>query len=260
MIGGFKVDKIQTVFELMLNKIEQALVDYHNNPYAPDRAHQVRVPVRELRALINFFKPLMAVEDYDALNQKLKEIAHLYGPLRELDVLLDYVSQIALNHPDLSEDYFELFRLLENERRREMRKTLTESKVKKVHANLDNLREFLSKDSLIYVEDIDQYIEKKLKKKNKKLHKTYKQLSNVDYEETHQIRIQAKKVRYAASYLQDLVDQDLSDYSQEAKDIQNELGKIVDNHVNQDLLENYSKNIEDKKIGKVIKAVLKIKR
>lgn len=252
------MDKIQTVFEQMLSKIEQALVDYHNNPYDPDRAHQVRVPVRKLRALINFFKPLMADEDYDYLNQELKEIGHLYGPMRELDVFIEFISQIALDYPDLSKDYFELFRRLENDRRREMRKTLTESKVKKIHANLDNLRAFLTKNPLNSIEDIDQYIERKLKKKYKKLKKAYKGLSNADYEETHQIRIRAKKVRYAATYLQDLMDQDFSDYRKEAKGIQNKLGTIVDSHVNQVLLEKYRKNIEDQKIRKVIQDIVKI--
>lgn len=250
--------KVRTIFEDKLVRIEKAIIDYNNNPYDPDRAHQIRVPVRELRALINFFKKNIDDNDYDLLNDNLKEIAYLYGPMRELDVLIDYISQIALAQPNLSDAYYEIFRILENDRRKEMRKTITESKKTKIQ---NNIREIKAKIEILDLEiegKLDKWVNKRIKKRRKKLSKAYETIQVDDYEASHQTRILAKKVRYAANDLQELTDKDLSKTSHQAKEIQNELGAIVDHHVNLQLLENYHDKLEDEEVIKLITDIMKV--
>lgn len=247
--------------EILLEKvslINDLFIDYQNNPYEAERAHKLRVQTRELRAVINFFKKEMPEEDYTFLNESLKEIAQLYGPMRELDVLNDYISQVSLAYPDLSDAYYELFRVLENQRRNEMRKTMKENRVNRVRSLLEEVKNQLESLKLELDEDLDVYISRILKKKWKKLKAAYDEVEHDHYEATHQIRIQTKRVRYVASALQDLTSQNLSKYLKKAKKIQNELGQIVDYHVNQNLLTEFSEKVDDTEVKKLIEEIKKL--
>lgn len=238
-----------------LSLIDQLFIDYQNNPYDPERAHQLRVHTRELRAVINFFKKDMPEEVYLHLKESLKEIAQLYGPMREMDVLNDYISRVALENPDLSDAYYDLFRRLGNERREEMRKTMEDEQVERVETLLEEVKEQIESLELELDKDLDAYINKKLKKKGKKLKAAYEEVDYDHYEETHQVRIEAKRVRYVAAILQKLTSQNLSKHNKKAKKIQNELGVIVDNHVNQELLTAFAEKVNDEEIRKLIKEI-----
>lgn len=252
------MEELRAVLLERVSLINDLFTDYQNNPYEAERAHKLRVHIRELRAVINFFKKGMPEEDYKLIKDSLKEVAQFYGPVRDLDVLTDYISRISLDYPDLSNAYYGLFRELENARCNEMRKTMNANRRDKIQSLLNEVTHQLEGLDLELDQDFDAYISKKLKKKVKKLKAAYDGIDYDHYEDTHNIRIQAKRVRYAASILDDFTSQNLSKYVKKAKKIQNELGHIVDYHVNQNLLTEFSEKVDDTEVKKLIEEIQKL--
>ena len=82
------MEEIQKILMERHGKIETAYQDYQNNPFDPEKAHQLRVRVRKIRTLLNILKPLISTENYDPLNQNLRQVAQVYETIRELDVLV----------------------------------------------------------------------------------------------------------------------------------------------------------------------------
>ena len=67
--------KVKNILLERLSIIEARYVDYSNNPFDRDIAHDLRVSIRELRGLLNFIKPIIDEETYDTMNAPLRESA-----------------------------------------------------------------------------------------------------------------------------------------------------------------------------------------
>ena len=117
------MNKRHEVFEQQINKVSGLYLDYQNNPFSDELVHDLRVSIRELRGLLNFIKKRVDKDHYNKLNQQLGAAARVFGPLRELDVLYAYCEDYALNHPEISEAYYQLFNTFVKERRIEMNRT-----------------------------------------------------------------------------------------------------------------------------------------
>lgn len=57
-------------------------------PHEPENLHQLRVQLRQLRALWSFAKPLIAADSYSSSQEELRQWSHQMGTVREWDVLL----------------------------------------------------------------------------------------------------------------------------------------------------------------------------
>lgn len=242
------MNKRQAVFEYQINKVSGLYLDYQNNPFSNKLVHDLRVSIRELRGLLNFIKKRMDEDLYNKLNQQLGAAARVFGPLRELDVLYEYCEDYAVDHPETSEAYYQMFNTFVKDRRIEMNRTFNKSNSATIQQAIEDVKEILELDLFENKKDWKKYTLKRLKKKDKKLRYAFKTVDISDYEAVHEIRKSAKKVRYAATYFNETVSKDLNQYRKDAKAIQSEFGEITDLHVNYDLLTEYVDKVKDEKV------------
>lgn len=234
------------------DEVRRSYKDFHNNPFKEETAHKLRVNTRKLRGILNILKKAMYKADYVRLNKGLRDIALLIGELREMDVLDGLCSDIAKDKPDMSGQYQNLFFYLNKERDKKMEKTLEsieryniENKIGNIVSKIDIL-EF--KKVYRDEQDLIQFISKRLKKKHQHMSDDYKVLDFDNYGDVHELRKDAKKLRFGAKYLGDLTEVDYKSVSKEAKKIQDELGRITDHHINMKMLEEYADIIQDKEL------------
>lgn len=246
------MSKRKQVFEDQINTIETLHQDYMNNPFSADIVHDLRVAMRKFRALLNFVKPQMDEEDYERMNGTLRDAAMVFGPLRELDVLTEYCEQYAVDHPQASEEYYQLFNTFAKNRRLEMNRTFNKTNQQKIRDAIDSSRDILEMDLFDKKKTWKKFVVKRIDKKASKLKKAYKKVDLSHYEEVHEIRKQAKKQRYSASFFNSTVGKDLKQYEVKAKDIQNEFGEITDAHVNYDMLTDYADKVTQDELRDLI--------
>ncbi|WP_342387579.1 CHAD domain-containing protein [Salinicoccus bachuensis] len=237
--------ELQNVLHKRTEKLNKSHTDYGNNPYNPKTAHSLRVSSRKMRSLLNFLKHTFDEEEYDRLNRELKGLAQIYGPLRELDVLIGLCSDIALRQPDLSDHYTEMFKYLHQERAREMRRTFNKTNIRAAETAIESVDSAIHELSFEIDGDWDAYIGKRLKKRGRKLAEDYENVDMADYEAVHDIRKRAKKLRYAARYFGGLTSKKHKKIMKQAKKIQDEFGEVTDARINQHLLDQLAERVED---------------
>lgn len=231
-----------------LGIIKARYVDYSNNPFDKEMTHDLRVSIRELRGLLNFIKPIIGQDTYDAMNDKLREAAQVFGTVRELDVLIELTEEVALEQPNLSEYFYDAFNLLEKERHKEMRRTFNKSHVQLINDAITTTEDTIEQLELDSDVDWDKYITNRLEEKNDNLQKAYEEVDQSDYEAVHDIRKDAKKNRYAAKYYKKVTSTKTKPYKKSAEKIQDEFGEVTDAHVNYDLLTTFADKVEKKEL------------
>jgi CHAD domain-containing protein len=170
--------------------------------------HQMRVAVRRLRAAISLFSDMLPDPQTNALKAELKWIMGELGPARELDVFLKRVVKPVADRkgPGIA--------VLSRELRQRR-----ESAFARAHAAVENPRfRALVFDTAAWIEAGDwmRYRDdlarifrarpiapaaaEQLHRRWKVILKSGKQLGTLDPRRRHKLRIQAKKLRYAAEF------------------------------------------------------------
>lgn len=223
---------IQTILQKRYAAIEVEWVRYLNNPFDPERAHDLRVMIRTLRGLIKFLKRRLTPAAYTAIDTNLSQAANLFGDLRELDVLIEETGIYAYDHPDKHADYQHLLKILRDNRQHEMTRTLAEETQATLKKNLENVHQQLAKLKFTQTTAWHQYIIKELNRRNHKLVALFEKLDFKDYPEVHHVRKRSKTLRYASTYFADFAPNKAGKSAKLAKDIQDDTGTITDAHVN----------------------------
>lgn len=241
-------EKIKAVLLQQMYAVEQAYKDYQNNPYESETVHQLRVNLRRMRGLLNFLKPQLPEETYIELNGALKAAGGRLGPLREEDVLMEECGQLALKEPELVDNYYDVFKFLRNERQKRLRGGYSKTTHQELETAVTQTKraiELLSFE-LSTQKEWSKFLEKRLKKKTKKLKELYEETDHSDHEASHQVRIQAKKVRYAADGFESWLGEEAEKNRKKAKKIQNKLGLGTDLYTNARLLKEYAERAKEK--------------
>jgi len=246
-------EEVRNVLLKQVGKMNKTFVDYENNPFEPETTHQFRVRMRRVRALLNFLKPRMEKEDYKDLNSSLREAAKRLGPLREADVLIEETGEQALEEPDLIDHYQDLFNFLHQERKKLLNYRRSDDVMSYLQDMVDETTEKIQELELTLDDKKEDnwadFIQNRLQKKDRKLKEEYDKADHANYEESHQVRKQAKKVRYAAGGFKKLyAGDDAKVIKKNAKAIQKELGESCDFYVNAGLLREYGEKTDEKEL------------
>jgi CHAD domain-containing protein len=231
-----------------LHKINKSYEEYQKNPYIPAHVHRLRVNLRKLRAILNFLKPVIGSSTYDEINKILRDIGKKLSPLRDLDTLIEECTEVAYEQPALVDNYADVFKFLHKERmklidnlsKREVFDTI-EEKIVTVANILDGIQ--------LDEKNLKTFVKERFDHKVNKLEKQYKSLDKKDYENVHDVRKQAKKVRYTAAGLKkSLPRKEAKKVKKYAKKIQKNLGELTDAYVMVDLLQEYKEKTSKKEL------------
>lgn len=225
-------------------KIEE--IRFFNDPYDPERAHDLRVAIRTLRGLCKFLKHQLPAASFSVIDQNLSAAAQIFGPLREMDVLIEKIDQYAYKHPVANPSYQHLFQVFYQQRQQQLETILTPVVRKKLDTALLQVKQLIDQLHFETIADWQKLITRKMKQRQKKITKAFQQLDLTDYPHVHQIRKRAKTLRYSATYFADFLTKAAQKTQLQAEKIQNACGVITDAHVNFNLLNEFAKKFPDK--------------
>jgi triphosphatase len=179
-----------------------------------EAAHQMRVGLRRLRAAISLFASLLDDPQTETIKDELKWLTARLAPARELEVLIERVVKPVTQRksrwagvPSLSRQFADrrvaaLARAqdaIESERFRLL--------MLEVAAWLEIGQWTKPQDDLVCARGdlpIETFAAEQLARRSRKVRKRRKSFARLDARRRHKLRIQAKKLRYAADFFADL--------------------------------------------------------
>lgn len=165
----------------------------------PEALHQTRVALRRLRSALSIFKPVVADDRFAYLASGLKWLAGSLGPARDLDVLRERLGEAA--NPALlvarDEAYTVALDALDSRRTRDLMIDLVE------WTALGDWRSQLSDPEAVHAPSAI-FASKVIGKLRRRMKRRGRDLDHLDDEARHEVRITAKKLRYATGFFQSL--------------------------------------------------------
>ena len=223
---------IQSILHDRYQSILVENIRYLNNPYDPDRTHDLRVTIRTLRGLVKFLKRRIDPAVYESIDSNLSRAATLFNTLRELDVLIEQAGEYAYHHPEEGRGYRHLFTVLRDSRQQEMERTLSDQEHHAFENELTEVHKQIFDLKFNQTSNWHQYISKELDRRNHKLIKMYDKLDFKNYPEVHHVRKRSKTLRYASVNFAEFAANKAEKSAKLAKSIQDDTGTITDAHVN----------------------------
>ncbi|MEZ2130788.1 MULTISPECIES: CHAD domain-containing protein [unclassified Sinorhizobium] len=164
--------------------------------------HQARVALRRLRSAFSLYKPLLQGEEPQRLKDELRWLAGVLGEARNLDVLL----------PKAMDD--DLWQRLSAAREAAYDDALEALSSSRARALMLDFNEWLHCGNDLLLPDTEEVHEMKasdfagaaLDRMRKKLKKHGRALAEVDDQQRHEARKDAKKLRYAGEFFASLFD------------------------------------------------------
>src|SRR5262245_49061299 len=181
----------------------------------PEGVHQMRVGIRRLRAAMSLFKDLLEDDQTAAIKAELKWLTGELGPAREFEVLTERVIEPLKKKHRMLRDGVPSF---STTLARKYKKSLARAKHAVTSARFRALTfevaNWLELGRWIKPEDdlvrsrgevpIDDFAAEQLQRRYRKVRKRGKKLARLGAKKRHKLRIQAKKLRYASEFFEEL--------------------------------------------------------
>jgi len=198
----------------------------------PEAVHQARVATRRLRSTLRTFSSLLEPEWTDRLRDELKWLADLLGQVRDTDVLLERFAEhlAALPADDAKVGPRLLARLVE-QRDSARRRLLRGMGTDRYAVLLDDLVAAAAAPALLPGGDrpAAEVMPPLVARPWKKLRKAVRKAGDdPDDHQLHQIRIRAKRARYAAEAVEPVIGKPAEDFADAVADLQSVLGDHQD--------------------------------
>lgn len=238
--------KVAVSAEIMLkngfNEMINAYDRFFENQSDPEGVHQVRVRIRKYRAMLAFFMPLFKIESYQQQQDILRKMGQQFSEVRQLDVLLEGVSDMEKNANLATSAFGKIKEHLHGKREAAFNQLLADLETDAFALDLLDIWlwklndpwEAGSPDLQLSIKD---YTEKYLNNWLKKIDKSMKNLDIKDQQAVHRVRIKSKKLRYAIEQLSSILDRKTRKSMKAFEKMQDDLGYYHDVFANQQLLE-----------------------
>jgi inorganic triphosphatase YgiF len=178
----------------------------------PEGVHQMRIGLRRLRAAISLFSGILDAAESEPIKSELKWLADELGPVREFDVFLAHVvEQVRRHHPRLM-GVRRLSRELVERRRAAAERACDAVQSARFRHLLFRLAAWLETGKWRDPDDellrdrgrvpVAISAAEQLTRRLRKIRKKCKRLPELDPRARHRLRIQAKKLRYGATFFE----------------------------------------------------------
>ena len=204
----------------------------------PEDLHQMRVATRRVRALLRTARPLLDPEWNRALRKEISWLANILGVIRDFDVLLQKLGSETQTLPQSEQKFFaSLLTRLESQRSVAQASMLDALRSERYLTLLDRLI-----SASIHIEIINPNIplQSLVKKEFDKLSKAVDNLpKHYTNDDLHQVRIRAKRVRYATELAEQCIGKTATRFIQQIRKFQNLLGDHQDTVMIEQQLKNF---------------------
>jgi CHAD domain-containing protein len=198
----------------------------------PEAVHQARVATRRLRSTLRTFSSLLDPDWTDRLRDELKWLADLLGQVRDTDVLLERFNEHLATLPAADAKVGpRLLAALVDQRDSARRRLLRAMATERYAVLLDDLVAAAAAPALLPGADrpAAQVMPPLVTKPWKRLRKQVRKAGDdPPDDQLHQIRIRAKRARYAAEAVEPVIGQPAEDYADAVADLQSVLGDHQD--------------------------------
>ncbi len=176
----------------------------------PEGLHQMRVALRRLRAAISLFSDILTDPQTSALKVELKWIANELGPAREIEVFLKRVVEPVAEARPNGSGVAVLLRELRQKRENAFARARAAVESPRFRGLVLEIAAWIeSGDWTRNANDLACRLRERpvaaaaaeeLRRRRKSILKRGKRLNELDSQRRHRLRIQAKKLRYAAEF------------------------------------------------------------
>ena len=231
---------VEDVIAEAVDNVEMRREAFFADPKDVEAAHKYRVSIRTIRGLLSFIEPFMQRDQYSRLQSDWKSLVLPTSRLREYDVLSAEVAQLEPRADALLE-------ACEAAHEREGDATLATLSSKSSRKCLERVCE--QSRNLVWKRSFEKEglgsraIAKRFERVVEDERKDLATLDLADVERTHDVRKQAKQVRYAAERFGSLMGGEAAgakEVADEMKAVQDRLGALCDARVNVGIIDEFS--------------------
>jgi len=180
----------------------------------PDAVHQLRVALRRLRAAVTLFKDVVADGERDRIRSELKWMADQLGDARDLHVFITTTLEPQREAKQGDPHFARLLEEYDTRRDRAYRKAQSAVSSRRFQRGVLAVAAWTEAGAWIANADeisvsarnqpIELHAKHELAQRWKKIRKKARQLSELDAEARHRVRIEIKKLRYATEFFEGL--------------------------------------------------------
>jgi CHAD domain-containing protein len=227
----------------------QAAVDWSD----PEGVHSMRVASRRLRSTLRDFMPYLRKRSLTAVQKRLKNVADALGEVRDQDVAIMALEKIDANAPSevspALKQFIDTRKEVRNQARKELEAILDKTRLDPLQldfmAGVDVATAPRKTPLPITYRTMSQAV---ILGRLKELEKLSNRLFNpFDVETLHEMRIAAKRLRYAIELFQTCWGRSIATYAKRAARVQTALGDLHDCDV---WIENLGKQINNARKNK----------
>ena len=204
--GAMQLTADATIADAFAVVVEACLHHFRlNEPLVAERdaaaLHQARVALRRLRSALSLFRDVVADPSFDALREGLKRVANVLSEARNLDVLIERIAEAGNSAAPLDAlrrereaAYAHAVEELASERTRRLMIDVLEWSV------IGHWCQGSLSRAVHPMGPIADFAAQVLDRQRRRVKKRGRGLIGLDAEPRHEVRIEAKKLRYAAEF------------------------------------------------------------
>lgn len=258
-VKGINCDSVATIgIKLVLVTRFEELYGFHDTALDwsdPEGVHSMRVASRRLRSALRDFLPYVRKRGLISVQKRLKSVADALGEVRDQDVAILALEKIETNAPaDVAPGlrrFIDARKEIRDEARKELESILEKTQLAQLQADFvagvdvaTTTRKTQSPTQITYLKMSRAVILDRLKE----LEKLADDMFNpFDIETLHEMRIAAKRLRYAIELFQGCWGRGIATYAKRAARVQTALGDLHDCDV---WIESLSKQINNARKNK----------
>ena len=224
---------LEKIMKKSAKRIEDRLAAFLEEPDDVEALHALRVSIRMMRSLLVFIEPYQKSKQNVAMQHALRGIVLGTSRLRELDVLCEQAEELD----PLAADLLEACSQMRRAERDALIEMLQSKETTRALACVEKAcRRYAWKDVVdengLAPEELRQRFEHLLELLNARM----AQADLAEIDPIHELRKDAKRVRYAAESLAQLLGDRAEAEAQRMMDVQDKLGALCDARVNLDII------------------------